>query len=269
MNQRIKDALGRYIKQNQKIILAFLFGSLAQGRASEDSDVDIAVYLTDTKDETRIWREVSQICEREVDLIVLNDAPATLISNIIKTGIPLVIKNKNLYWRLYLEKSLEAEDFAGFAQSYWMIQQRAQSLSPEDKTRLLERLQFLQNELIELARFQSITFQEYQNERGKRRELERWAENIMNAMIDIAKILLASEKKPMPKTYEEALREYALFAGLSIEKATEFSSIARLRNLLAHEYLDILYDRIQDFIKSFPPLFAETEPFLKQYLKGG
>ena len=49
-------------------------------------------------------------------MILLNDAPATLISNVFKTGIPLVIKDRRLYWDLYLTKSLEAKDFSHFAE---------------------------------------------------------------------------------------------------------------------------------------------------------
>ena len=62
-------------------------------------------------------------------LVVLNSAPATLVSNIAKTGIPMAIKDRGLYWDEYLAKSLEAEDFAEFVQSFWKIYVRSKSLT--------------------------------------------------------------------------------------------------------------------------------------------
>ena len=132
------DLLKRYFERRGDVALAFLFGSSARGLDGRDSDVDIAIYLTEKGEEDRIWREVSRILEREVDLVLLNDAPATLISKVFKTGIPLVIKDRRLYWDLYLTKTLEAEDFSQFAEDYWKIYSRSTSLIPEDKARLLE-----------------------------------------------------------------------------------------------------------------------------------
>lgn len=259
--QQLKD----YLAKNQTVSLAFLYGSTAKGRQTDESDVDLAVYLQDTTQENRIWQEVSKIVGQEVDLVVLNNAPATLTANVFKTGLPLAIKNRVLYWNLYLDKTLEAEDFADFVQSYWQIYQRSRSLIPEDRTRFLERLEFLTSEMVELEKFRAITQKQYQENKPTRRELERWTENIINALIDCAKIILASRKKAMPKTYEEALRELALMAGLDEGQALRLSSLARLRNILAHEYLDILYDRIKIFLDELPKLYEQIAEFLKKF----
>jgi len=120
MNGKI-ERLKSYFEKNENVLLAFIFGSKARGAEGEDSDLDIGVYLRNKTEEDEIWRGISGIFEREIDMVVLNDAPATLISNVFKTGIPLVIKDRTLYWNLYLSKSLEAEDFLQFAESYWKI----------------------------------------------------------------------------------------------------------------------------------------------------
>jgi len=135
------ERLRKYFEEEENVLLAFIFGSSARGAEGEDSDLDIGVYLRNKTEEDEIWRDISRIVEQEIDLVVLNDAPATLISNVFKTGIPLVIKDRILYWDLYLSKSLEAEDFLEFAESYWRIYSRSTSLTPEDKVRLLERIQ--------------------------------------------------------------------------------------------------------------------------------
>lgn len=95
--------------------MAFLFGSISKEREIEESDMDIAVYLKENENQLdNIRSEITTLVNREVDLINMKEAPATLISNILKTGIPLTIKDRNLYWNIYLEKSLEAEDFCHF-----------------------------------------------------------------------------------------------------------------------------------------------------------
>jgi predicted nucleotidyltransferase len=193
--------LKRYFEEKENVILAFAFGSSVRGFAGEDSDLDIGVYLINRGEEDEIWREISKIAEREIDLIVLNNSPESLISNVFKTGIPLVIKDRKIYWDLYLAKTLEAEDFSEFAEGYWKIYSRSASLIPEDKTRLLERIQFLESEYHEIEGFNKLTFEEYREDKIKRRNIERWTENIINATVDIAKIILASEKKEIPKTY--------------------------------------------------------------------
>ena len=137
MNGKIEE-LKKYFKEKENVLLAFIFGSSARGIEGEDSDLDIAVYLKNKTEEDKIWCEIGKIVDWDIDLVVLNDAPATLISNVFKTGIPLVTKDKKLYWNLYLGKSLEAEDFLEFAESYWRIYSRSASLIPEDKGRLLE-----------------------------------------------------------------------------------------------------------------------------------
>ena len=190
MNGKV-EKLRRYFEEEENVLLAFIFGSSVRGAQGEDSDLDIGIYLSNKTEEDKIWREISKIVEREIDLVVLNDAPATLISNVFKTGIPLVIKDRKLYWNLYLPKSLEAEDFLEFAESYWRIYSRSASLIPEDKVRLLERIQFLESEFREIDGFKELTLEEYRQDKVKRRNIERWTENIINATIDIAKVVLA------------------------------------------------------------------------------
>lgn len=121
-------SLKKYFGKEKAVVLAFIFGSFAKKRPTDESDLDIAVYLKDKTIEEKVWSDISRIIKKEVDLITINEAPATLIAQILKTGLPLVIKDKHLYWKLFLEKTLEAEDFAQFTKEYWEIYKRSQSL---------------------------------------------------------------------------------------------------------------------------------------------
>lgn len=263
----IKDKLKKYAEEEESIILAFIFGSEAKGLGGADSDLDVAVLLKEKGEEDRIWLDITKITQREIDLVVLNDAPATLISNVFKTGEMLAVKDKRVFWDLYLIKSLEAEDFSSFALDYWKIYSRSKSLIPEDQVRLIDRLNFLAAEFKEIEDFEIISFQEYKEDKRKRRNVERWTENIINATIDIAKLILASEKKEIPKTYEQALLKFGEFIGLDEKERNALAIFARLRNILAHEYLDVLFEKIRKFITDSPPLYSKLFTFLSDYLE--
>jgi predicted nucleotidyltransferase len=196
-------ALKRYFKKEPSVVLAFLFGSFAKGREMEESDVDVAVYLREKERRKRIkiWLDLQRILQREVNLVLLDEAPATLVASVFYSGISLSIKDKKLYWKLYLSKTAEAEDFLKFLEDFWRIYKTSKSLAPPEKAVLLERIHFIDRELREIEEFKKIKFEEYTASSIKRRNMDRWCETIINAMIDIAKIILASEKRKAPKTY--------------------------------------------------------------------
>src|SRR3989338_11444362 len=126
--------LKKYFEKEKDVVLAFLFGSFAKGREMAESDVDVAVYLKNpsSKKEDEIWSDVSKIIkDREIQLVCLNEAPAILVSDNFKTGIPLKIGDEKLYWELYLKKSTEAEDFCEFLEDFLKIKHQAKSLSKE------------------------------------------------------------------------------------------------------------------------------------------
>ena len=85
-------ALTEYFAAQPDVIAAYLFGSRATGQARAESDVDVAVLLSEEDNVTRFERrlqlmaEVSEICGREADVVVLNDAPPILQNQVLKHG---------------------------------------------------------------------------------------------------------------------------------------------------------------------------------------
>lgn len=261
------ERLSAFFACEPSVVLAYLFGSHAKGRQMPESDLDIAVLLADTTQENRLWRDVSSLCGCDVDLVVLNDAPATLVSAVFKTGVVLSDKDRGLSLDRYLAASAEAEDFAEFAVDFARIARRSSSLSPEDRTRLVRRISFLREELAELPDFAQVGREEYADSRSRRREMERWAENVANATIDIAKIVLGSRPSPLPGSYREALHELGRMAALSEEDYGRLEGLVRLRNLLAHEYLDLLYGRIRFLIDELPPVFERLMIYVERIVE--
>jgi len=92
MNEWMSSLL-EYLAAQPDVVAAYVFGSVAQGRARPQSDVDIAVLLAaDLDEETRFDRrlrlgwEVERLIGRQTDLVVLNDAPPLLQHQVLKHG---------------------------------------------------------------------------------------------------------------------------------------------------------------------------------------
>src|SRR3989344_4157438 len=266
-----------YFAKDPDILLAFLFGSVAKGQETTESDVDIGIYFkpsgraleweeeTDYPRENEIWSEIEKIVGRRTDLVILNRAPATLVYSILEEGQPIIIKDVPLYWRLFLLISSVAEDFRAFTTDFWTIKQRSASLNEIDKNRLIKLIDFLDSELGDYSKFKNLDQWSYESEASVRRNLERWAENIVNASIDVAKIILASEKKKIPQTYRGILEELALIDGFDSVLATKLSQFTKLRNILAHEYLDLRFQQLKKFVDESEPLYRGLVDFTKKF----
>jgi uncharacterized protein YutE (UPF0331/DUF86 family) len=138
-------------------------------------------------------------------------------------------------------------------------------LTPADREDLTRRLDFLLDEVADFHLYQSVTWEDYKDRR-KRREVERWIENIINASIDIAKVLLSVKGLEIPQTYREILRDISLTNLFREELGLKISEWASIRNKLAHEYIDIRWDAIKKFAKESQPLLIEFTNIIKKYL---
>jgi len=74
---------------DSRIIFAYIFGGLATGNQRPLSDIDIAVYLDSCVDKAEakldiIGRLSDTLKTDEIDLVILNDAPISLVGRILK-----------------------------------------------------------------------------------------------------------------------------------------------------------------------------------------
>lgn len=268
-----------YLAKRQDIVMAFIFGSYAKHRQISESDFDIAVYfypgvseleweeIKQYKDEDILWSEVERIVGMRTDFVVLNRAPATLAAAIISDGMPIIIKNYDLYLRFFLTISSAAEYFREFTLDFWNIKQHSHSLTEIDRNRLIRTLDFLETEIKDYPSFIGLEQKTYESDAVMRRNVERWAENIVNSSIDIAKIILASEKKRIPQTYREILQGLSLINDFDQEIAEKLAQFAKLRNILSHEYLDIRFVQIKKFIQESETAYQQLFSFVKKFIQ--
>jgi len=130
-------------------------------------------------------------------------------------------------------------------------------LKPEQKESIITRMAFIETELSDLERFRAVEWKTFLNERDTRRNIERIVENLANACIDIGKIILAGEAAEMPSTYREVFEKLGLMNLVPMELAEEVADLIAVRNLLAHQYLDLEWDRIKKFLAKGPEKVKE------------
>lgn len=272
------DKLKDYFAKREEVLMAFAFGSNITGRATTESDFDIAVYFKpkmkemeweeekeyETEDE--VWADVEKIVGIRTDFIVLNRAPSTFAFSIIQNGKPIIIKDKSFYTRFYLLISSAAEYFMEFTKDFWAIKQRSNSLSEIDRQRLIRIADFFEKEIEDYKNFKDISQKDYESDTALKRNIERWAENIVNSSIDIAKITLASEKINIPETYRETLRSLSKIKDFDADIAENLSKYAKMRNILAHEYLDIRFKQLKNFTNESETAYRYLLGFVKKMI---
>ena len=145
--------------------------------------------------------------------------------------------------------------------------QREFYLKKEVKYRLIKHMSFLENEFKDYSLFKSLSWKEYNEERTKRRDVERWIENIINSSIDISKIILTSEDKAIPDTYKAIVKNLSLISGFSAENMEKLVDWVGLRNIISHEYLDVRWTSIKRFISETEPLYKHLMDKTKAYLE--
>lgn len=133
---KIVTKLKNYFEKRDDIVMAFLFGSWAKSHEGTESDIDIAVYFkpennilewenTDSQyyGEEQIWLEIEMIVEKDVDLLVLNRAVPTVADSAIR-GVPIIIKDRNLYMDFLLRITFEAMDFRQWVDGFWTLKEQ-------------------------------------------------------------------------------------------------------------------------------------------------
>ena len=106
-----------YLQSRSDITFACLFGSLARGRSTPLSDVDIAVYLSEgeitIERKMEILGKLMELLETdEIDLVILNAAPLTLKIKVLENKKVIVDNNPFLRHRY---ESLTMREYFDFS----------------------------------------------------------------------------------------------------------------------------------------------------------
>lgn len=141
-------------------------------------------------------------------------------------------------------------------------------LEREDRERILRILDFVCTEIEDFkSKFLTIDFATYFNDRDIRRNMERCIENIVNSSLDLAKIILIVEDLLIPDTYAKYFLSLHTAGLISEEDAFVLGETVRLRNILAHEYLDIRWGNIKRFLSEKWKYHQKLAEIVVKYLE--
>ena len=134
-----------------------------------------------------------------------------------------------------------------------------------DRSKLISSLDYLLKELPFLSGYErEVDWKVYQTQRSKRLEIERWVESLINATLDISKVLLTAGSEEVPETSREILFKVGSLVFDREVKAEAFSELAKIRNTLAHRYLDVKWEDIKRFLQLVPELYPLFLDFVKR-----
>ncbi len=139
-------------------------------------------------------------------------------------------------------------------------------MKKETVFRLTKHVSFIEDELKDHEKFVSSSWEEYYGDRSKRRDIERWIENIINSSIDIAKIILSSEGLQIADTYKDVIMSLSLIAEFDKETVEILSAWVKLRSIITHEYLDIRWPSVDVFKSEAATLYIKFLNNVKEYL---
>lgn len=118
------EGLSRRLRAQPDVLLGLLFGSVAEGRAGPESDVDVAVWTKHPLASER-RRELTQMLAlatgRPVDLVDLRTAGPMILRSALG-GKRLVYREPSLYAALLSQSLIDAADFLRYRER--ILQQR-------------------------------------------------------------------------------------------------------------------------------------------------
>jgi len=133
---------------------------------------------------------------------------------------------------------------------------------------LIPYINYLEKELSFFGAYEKeIDWQVYQSQRSKRLEVERWVECVINATLDISKMLLTIREEEIPETSREILFQIGSHIYNREEAAEALSELAKIRNTLAPRYLDIKWQDIKRFFQIVPNLYPPFLDYIKKEME--
>ena len=122
----VSEEVKRVLQQN-RVILAFVFGSAATGRTTRSSDLDLAVLLDEAVPERkyfairlRLLDQLSRVIKgRHLDVAVLNSASPLLVQLVLTRGKVIFCQDKDLKAEFQIKALQEFEDALYLRKTYY------------------------------------------------------------------------------------------------------------------------------------------------------
>ncbi|OQX81997.1 MAG: hypothetical protein B6D56_00995 [Candidatus Omnitrophica bacterium 4484_70.1] len=125
----IKKSLKEYFQQHPEIEIAYIFGSVVQGRKNLLSDIDVGIILDDSQIKQELYRYgykaeiladlIKILKTNEVDLVVLNEASPLLKHRVLYWGKLIYCRNERRRIQFQINTINEYNDFKQIRRKYF------------------------------------------------------------------------------------------------------------------------------------------------------
>ena len=127
-------------------------------------------------------------------------------------------------------------------------------------------MQYVRLELNDAALYRNPDVKRYSADGHYRRGMERWIENLVNASIDIAKIVLTSERAAVSQTYRGQMEQLGHVPGF-VTVSMDLAHNTRIRNALAHEYLDLRYAEVKAGVETAVKVYRGLVDLVEKWME--
>ncbi len=257
-------ALIAFLEAQSDVAAAYLFGSLAQGRAAPGSDIDLAILLRPLEAPVSLERRlqlmegVERCAERRVNVVTLNDAPLLLQREVLQYGRLLCDRDRAVRVEFEVRTGKRDADLAPMRAFF------AQALFQEirdgrfgQRRLVLERLIALRNEIAYLRSEAGdvASVQAYAGNMRLKRAVERSLQVAVEICLDIGRRIIALEGLRYPADNQDVFRILIEAHITPDDMVPTLLNMARFRNLIIREYARIddaqvyaiLQQRLSDF----------------------
>lgn len=120
---RVASKLGGLVedKYSKHIVYVYLFGSIVEGRCTEESDIDVAIRFYDhvpRETQWRIIKEILSIVDENIDIVNLGNASPIIRMTVYSRGKLIYCNNRDILF-LDQNKTLKLyDDFLHIARPY-------------------------------------------------------------------------------------------------------------------------------------------------------
>jgi len=243
------ESIRELLNKQDEVVLAYLFGSVAKEGFSSH-DIDLALML-EADDKLSIVASLTEkisrmlnIPEDKVDIVDIDDANLLLKYRILTQGIRLVDR-KEAESALILDV---AQSYPVYNVDYEYLLKSWLKEDPEiDRKLLLKRLDELLRTITMIGkRYVGKDASWLLADLERAYAFERAMHRAIEAMLDICRHIMAAKRLGLAEYYSDYPLRIADANLMDREMASKISRLAKLRNILIHEYTELDYEKLLD-----------------------
>lgn len=137
----------------------------------------------------------------------------------------------------------------------------------DTKELIYKRITAIKHYLSILEKYKDISPATLKADYEKSAIVERYFQLVIEASIGIAELIISDQNFPVAETSREAIQILGKKGVINNQFSEQFCGVAGFRNVLVHDYLDIDYEKVANYLKNN---LADFHRFIKEvvmYLK--